>query len=226
MIARLWRRLGGEDAAGRAALPAGELFHPVTLGALVVLVVNDWWLKGSAAPGWLTGKLSDVAGLIAAPLVATAVLDTIAWIAARAGAPIDFTLRRWKLGAAIAIIGAAFAVVKLVPDAARAVADVLARGFGRAAIVADPTDLIALPALAVAAWIGRRELARVPLGRLEHLVRRRRRGVPIAGGLEDVAAAGGDRDAVAALGDALAAYADGGPAAPVDAALARLRRDR
>jgi hypothetical protein len=43
--------------------------------ALAVLLVNDWLLKGHGLlPGWLTGKLSDVAGLIVAPVsVASAV---------------------------------------------------------------------------------------------------------------------------------------------------------
>jgi hypothetical protein len=34
--------------------------------ALVVLVLNDHVLK-TAYPGWITGKLSDVAGLVLAP---------------------------------------------------------------------------------------------------------------------------------------------------------------
>src|SRR5690606_38370957 len=37
--------------------------------ALLVLVANDTWLKGAGVlPGWLTGKLSDVAGLVVAPV--------------------------------------------------------------------------------------------------------------------------------------------------------------
>ena len=59
---RVWRLLGGVDGPGKRALPAGELFHPVTLAALALLVVNDRVLKG-ALPGAVTGKLSDVAGL-------------------------------------------------------------------------------------------------------------------------------------------------------------------
>lgn len=222
MIARLWRRLGGSDGAGRAAVPLGELFHPIAMGAIVVMIVNDWVLKGSA-PGWLTGKLSDLTGIVAAPLALTAVGDVMAWVAARMGARIDFTLRRWKLAAAIVVTGGAFVVVKLVPAAARGLAEGLAHVFGHAAIVADPTDLIALPGLAVAAWIGRQELRRVPLGRIEYLARRHRRGQAIAGGLDDVIHAGADPGQVAALEAAIASYLDGGPAAPVDAAIARLR---
>ena len=52
-----------------ADLPIGEALHPVALIAVVVLVVNDWVLKPSSVPAWLTGKLSDVSGLVFAPLV-------------------------------------------------------------------------------------------------------------------------------------------------------------
>jgi hypothetical protein len=49
-------------------ITAGELaLHPVALISLVVLVVNDRWLK-SAWPGFVTGKLSDCAGLVLLPI--------------------------------------------------------------------------------------------------------------------------------------------------------------
>jgi len=49
-------------------LTAGELaLHPVALIALAVLVANDRWLK-SAWPGFVTGKLSDCAGLVLLPI--------------------------------------------------------------------------------------------------------------------------------------------------------------
>jgi hypothetical protein len=44
----------------------------IYLGALLVLIANDGWLKGAGSlPGWLTGKLSDVAGLVVAPVTLT-----------------------------------------------------------------------------------------------------------------------------------------------------------
>jgi len=43
------------------------LLHPVPLGAIVLLVVNDHVLK-ARGPGFVTGKLSDVAGLVFFPL--------------------------------------------------------------------------------------------------------------------------------------------------------------
>jgi len=42
--------------------------------ALAVLVVNDHVLKGAGLlPGWLTGKLSDFAGLVVAPVVVSTI---------------------------------------------------------------------------------------------------------------------------------------------------------
>ncbi|HVV85608.1 MAG TPA: hypothetical protein VHE35_21255, partial [Kofleriaceae bacterium] len=114
--ARLWRALAGGDTAARPGLPWAEALAPLTLASLVVLVVNDRVLKpalGAGGLGWLTGKLSDVAGVIAAPLVATAACDVAAWALAKAGAPVDWTLRRWKLAVAVAVTAAGVCAVKL-----------------------------------------------------------------------------------------------------------------
>lgn len=224
----MWLRavLAGEDGPGRRALPAGELLHPVPLLAILVLLVNDWLAKPSqAVPAWLTGKLSDLAGLVAAPLVTTAALDCALWLVSRLGPRLDFSLRRGRLIGAVLACGAAFAAVKLSPAAAH--------GLERAAgwigfnwhVASDPTDLVALPGLAVAAWLGRREIARVPLGRLEVLERRfRATGESPASGLADVTRCGGDGGRARELAGALEYYFRGGPAAPVQAALDRLRR--
>ncbi len=138
-------------------LPIGEALHPVALVALVVPVVNDWVLKPSSAPAWLTGKLSDVAGLVFAPLVLTALVDLALYAAARLGARVDPWLGPRRLAVAIALTGGVFAAVKISADVARAVARAWP---GDARIVADRTDLLALPALAIAAWIGWREIQR------------------------------------------------------------------
>jgi hypothetical protein len=60
---------GGKRGADRgSAGPLAALVHPVTLAALVVLVVNDHVLK-SRFPGVITGKASDLAGLVLMPAV-------------------------------------------------------------------------------------------------------------------------------------------------------------
>lgn len=227
-MAGVWLRaaLAGDDGPGRRALPAGELLHPVTLVALVALVVNDWVMKPGPAPAWLTGKLSDVAGLVGAPLAATAAIDAGLWLAARAGLArrVDFSLGPGRLFAAVAACGAAFAAVKLSPTAARALEHAVGWIGLDWRVVSDPTDLVALPALAAALAIGRRELARVPLGRIEVLERRWRDGASAAVGLVDVARASGQPEAARALGEALDRFFAGGDAAPAQAALDRLRR--
>jgi hypothetical protein len=54
---------------------APSLCRAPPIVALIVLVANDHVLKGSAlAPAWLTGKLSDVAGLFLFPILLTALL--------------------------------------------------------------------------------------------------------------------------------------------------------
>ena len=224
-LRRVRTLLAGADGPGRRALPAGELLEPVALSAVLLLVLNDWLLKGSGAiPPAVTGKLSDVAGLLFAPLLATACLDLALLAAARLGAPLDFSLRRGKLVLAAGAVGALFTAVKLSPAAAGWLEGAAAAAGLDWRIAVDPGDLLALPALAGAVWLGRREIARVPLGRLEVLERRwRQSGAPVAGGLADVAHCGGDARLVAQLAAALEEHLRGGPAAPVDAALARLR---
>ena len=129
-------------------LHIGEMLHPVALAAVVLLMVNDWLLKRSTAPGWLTGKLSDVAGLVFAPLALTALMGLVTRR--------PLTARR--LAGALGLTASVFIAVKILPGFAA----LAARAWGTIApgarIVADPTDLLCLPALAVAVWIARDEL--------------------------------------------------------------------
>lgn len=222
---RLHRLLAGEDGLGRRALPAGELLHPIPLTALLVLALNDHWLKGAGiVPAAITGKLSDLAGLLFFPLVVTAVADVAVLALTRLGPAWDFSLRRWKLGVATVGTGALFCAIKLSGGAARWLAGLLS-GLGyEAAIVADPLDLLALPMLAIAYWLGLREIRRVPLGRLEVLERRWQRGHrDLRAQLEDVVATGGDCDTVDELAAGLAIYFDTGNPEPAATALQKLR---
>ena len=73
--------------------------HPAAIAALVVLVVNDHLLK-AAYPGWITGKLSDFAGMVLAPLVLVAIVDAIA------------PVRAWMGWASAVAVGCAFALCK------------------------------------------------------------------------------------------------------------------
>ena len=120
-----------------------ELFSPLPLAAAVVLAVNDH-LPKARFHNALTGKLSDLAGCFVLPLFVSALLG----LATRWPRPV-----RLALGGLVTV--ALFVPVKLWPSAADAVCAVLgpaARGVGFSGcrIVADPTDLWALPFIALA----------------------------------------------------------------------------
>jgi hypothetical protein len=111
------------------------LLHPAWWAALAILLVNDHYLKGAGVlAGVLTGKLSDFSGLLMAPVVLAAVL-----------AP----RRRWAFSLAHVALAVAFALLKLSPAVAAAWC-ALGAWFGATwQVVSDPTDLLALPMLAL-----------------------------------------------------------------------------
>lgn len=155
---RLRRGLRGGD--GAETLPIGEALHPVTLLAMIVLVVNDWVLKARLGPSFVTGKLSDVAGLAAAPVVLTALVGLVLLAAKKLGARVDPRLTARRLWLAIVATGAVFTAIKLSARAAGWFTDAI--GWIRPATVhLDRTDLACLPMLVVAYWIGRDELRRL-----------------------------------------------------------------
>lgn len=127
---------------GPLAHALAALAHPLCLAAVALLLLNDHLLK-PLWPGWLTGKLSDVAGLAFAPLLVALPLALLP--TARRG-------DRWLLWPAIAATGLWFAAAKTLPEvhaASLALLSTLTNGpftFQR-----DPTDLLALPALLAAA---------------------------------------------------------------------------
>jgi hypothetical protein len=152
--------------------PGDGLLHPVALAALATLLVNDQLLK-RLWPGLLTGKLSDVAGLIVAPLALQAAWEVARWAFGRWQGP-----TRRSLVAAIVAVGLGFAAVQVWPPASEAyrvslgvlqwplrVAVAIVSGGSVPApapvvATADAEDLVALPALAVTWWMGRRRAAR------------------------------------------------------------------
>ncbi len=113
------------------------LRHPLFLCALLVLVVNDHLLKGARIlPGLVTGKLSDFAGLLVAPVLVAALIS--------ARTP----LRR---GLALGAIALPFAAIKLSSAAAGALVAAAGLAGLKFRIWQDPTDLAALVML-VPAW--------------------------------------------------------------------------
>jgi hypothetical protein len=214
---RLRRALRGVDHARAPALPVGEALHPLALAAIALLAVNDWIIKPRVVPdtaaGLVAGKLSDVAGLMFAPVVLSAAIGLVLHAAARLGARVDPSLSRRRLLLCVAATGAGFAAVKLSPALAAHAAAWLSHLGRPARFYDDPTDLLTLPALLAAVWIGRDELRRVPLGRPAAILRLGRSAAPA---LTDARWAG----APAARLDALAAALDARELARVDLLLA------
>ena len=138
------------------------LARPIIVAALALLIVNDHVLK-AAYPGLVTGKLSDVCGLVFFPLLLAAAAEQVG-------------LRRGMKAIVIAVIttGLVFAAIKLWQPAAelyrvglavlqwpfRAGWAVLAGRsvppIGRVQFVVDHTDLVALVALAMPLLVARR----------------------------------------------------------------------
>ena len=133
------------------------MLRAAPLVAIATLLVNDHLLK-AAWPSWWTGKLSDFAGLVFFPLLLQAV-----WEVACVGL---WRSRRWRpdprvLGVAIVLTAVVFTSIQTVTaagEAYRAALGLLQAPFrGRFVPVAhtpDPTDLLALPALALAWFAG------------------------------------------------------------------------
>lgn len=109
------------------------LFHPAWLAAIGTLALNDHLLKGSGwAPGWLTGKLSDVVGLFAAPLLLAVLLRVRSH-------------RAWA--ACHVAIGLVFAGIQVSGPFADAWSSVMSLFGFPWVITRDLTDLLTLPAL-------------------------------------------------------------------------------
>jgi hypothetical protein len=118
--------------------PSRGLLHPVWLVSLFLLALNDHVLKGAGLlPPVLTGKLSDVVGLLVAPLLLAALLRVRSW-------------RPWV--ACHLAVGAVFSAIQLsapIADGWSALMGLV--GFAWV-ITRDPTDLLALPVLAASLW--------------------------------------------------------------------------
>ncbi|WP_326826062.1 hypothetical protein [Streptosporangium sp. NBC_01756] len=106
--------------------------HPLTVIAVVVLLLNDHLFK-PLWPGVVTGKLSDVAGLIVAPPL------------------LNLLIRRPHLS--ILLTGTVFGLVKTTAAGAALASQAWTLVWGPSLVLADPTDLIALPVLYATWWI-------------------------------------------------------------------------
>ena len=150
------------EAPVRAPVASRALATPIAIGAIALLVLNDHVLK-AACPGFVTGKLSDFAGLVFFPLLLAAALEQLG-------------IRRGLQTIAIAVLatGVFFAAIKLSMSAgdlyrvglaalqwpfraARAIVLGEALPIMRpVTLCPDRTDLVALVALVVPVALARR----------------------------------------------------------------------
>ncbi len=124
-------------ALRRAAL---ALAHPLTVGAIAVLLLNDQVLRWRW-PSWITGKLGDVAWLFFAPLAVALVIALIL--------PRRMPSRsHWVMALAVGLVGVPFALGNVWSPAMDAMRAVYRTALGSEPLmVSDPTDLLTLPVL-------------------------------------------------------------------------------
>ncbi len=120
------------------------LAQPTSLLCIGILLLNDHVLK-AVAPSWLTGKISDFAGLFFFPFIVVAGLSLL---------PGKLKLDAKQLGfLSFGIVAAWFIALKTLPLANTITAQFAGALLGRPSSFAlDPTDLMALVGL-VPAWI-------------------------------------------------------------------------
>lgn len=159
--------MSARDAAHSTdAIVGGAILHPLSLSAMGLLLLNDHVLKGRF-PGVITGKLSDVAGMVFFPLLLLGL-----WQLGRRAAGKD-----WQSTAKSALYCAlatalVFAATKVSDAAGSAYAYSLGAlqwpfrvllaalqggraAFGPVAHTVDPTDLLAVPFVFMAYVIAR-----------------------------------------------------------------------
>ncbi len=147
-----------EEQATRLHLPGDLLLHPAIIVSLGLLLLNDLYLK-SAQPGPVSGKLSDFAGLALVPALIFALSELVASAARRRRVLLTHSWM-WLFAALTAVT---FTLIKTVPwagDVAERANDFIIGpmmgSHGPTVFTADPTDLLALPAVLVAIWVSGR----------------------------------------------------------------------
>lgn len=151
-------------------VPGDIVLHPVALGALIVLLANDHAWKG-AFPGWVTGKVSDIVGLVVFPLLVLAIVEilrrrvgvapmTMAFVACGTG--LMFVAVKISPAVADAYSHALGIVMWPLRMGASAGHASLANATRPVRVIADPSDLVALPALGLAVFIARRRCGASP----------------------------------------------------------------
>jgi len=119
-----------------------RLAHPVLLLALGLILLNALILQPSS-PSWFSGKLADLAWMIVLPVAAASLLGLF-WPASE----------KRNFWVSTAVIAAGFALVKTLPSANIFVRDLFLNLFrARLKLTLDPSDLLALAGIFIAAWV-------------------------------------------------------------------------
>lgn len=152
----------------KRSFPGEFLLRPSPIAAIALLVLNDRLFK-HRWPGWLTGKLSDLAGVFLLPLVLLTLLEVGRRFLGRQ----PWTITTDALAFGLLGLGVAFASVKLWEPAADAfriangwlrwpmevAAELMTGGSPegprRIALTRDPTDLVVLPVLGLTYLVAR-----------------------------------------------------------------------
>lgn len=137
--------------------------HPVSVACLVLMWVNDHVLKSISWPSsWVSGKLSDVCGLLFFPLLLNLLSVLVcSALLRKLSPPCQRALPARILWASCVSTGFIFCAIKLLPSARILYINGLLWAFPwlysphrPPHLTLDPTDLIALPMIAYAAHIG------------------------------------------------------------------------
>jgi hypothetical protein len=125
------------------------LSHPLTIAAVILLLVNDHWLRWHH-PSWLTGKLGDFTWLMFAPFIAAAVL---AWLI-----PGRIRNHEQVVGlVSFGLIGLWFGLAKTVPLVHELTTSAWESIIGwEGSLRMDASDLLTLPALLIGWWLWQR----------------------------------------------------------------------
>jgi hypothetical protein len=146
--------------------PGDLLLRLPIVVALAVLLLNDHYLK-AVSPGFITGKLSDFAGLAFFPGLLLGAWELILGVSGRWQRPTNRAL-----AVCVAATAIAFVLVKIAPFAAGAFGWALGAAqwllslpvrlalgappgqISEVIVLPDSSDLVALVALAIPIWIG------------------------------------------------------------------------
>jgi hypothetical protein len=158
--------------SGEKRFLPSPFLHPVFVTAFLVMLVNDLFLRPSGMFPVVTGKISDFAVLIFLPAVGSLFILYVKYLSGRlissvrktAPATVAFTL--FDLLCPVVLTGLVFIGIKAVPFVNALYVEwlnsvnVLKAFIPHLRCVADPTDLIALPCLAVPflvlrKWVGK-----------------------------------------------------------------------